>query len=271
MKREDIIKLYIDTLHSDNTKIAYKRIINRMFELIDKDIQDIMRIDLIKWFNSLSNLSSATQAQQVTCIKSFFRFLHENELIDSNPSVTLKAPKIHNKPKDSITKEEALRLLQWGTYRDKAVVALYLSTGLRVQEIIDLKLSDYIKHRDELIVKTKGGKFRRVIINEACQGYIDNYLKVRKGDIDNLFVTTQGNPLNKNSFNKTLQRMAEKVGIDKHITNHTLRSTFITDLTENHGIYVAQTAVGHKSISTTRRYVRGLENKVNDIMKEITL
>lgn len=265
------IETFIETLESDCTKKSYRKNIENMLDYIKKPIEDIKRIDLTKWNNSLKHLSTATQAQKIASVKSYFRFLYDNEIIQTNPADNLKSPKIHNKPKDAISKEEALEMLKWGTYRDRAIVAVYLSTGLRVQEVIDLKLEDYLNNSNILKVRTKGGKYRTVILNNDCKKYIDKYLETRVNGVENLFTTTQGTKINKVSLNKTLQRMADKAGINKHITNHTLRATFITDITKNYGIYVAQEAVKHSNIETTRRYVRGLEGEVEEILGGLSL
>ena len=102
--------------------------------------------------------------------------------------------------------------------------------------------------------------------------YIDTYItKERKDGCDKLFVSNRSTPMNPQSLNNTLKKLAKRAGIEEHIRNHTLRSTFVTYITKNHGIYMAQVAVGHKNIATTRRYVRGLESEALDMMGGLSL
>ena len=266
-------ELYLKTLNSPCTVETYDRGISDMLNYIGKPANEITKPELVEWTTTLKSSSSATQYVRIIAVKEFFRFLcDEMGIIEENPAKSLKTPKIHNKPKDSITKEQALEMLNWGTYRDKAIVAMYLSTGLRVKELVELKYEDYINGHGELKFKIKGGDFRTVKLNPDCMRYIDTYItKERKDGCDNLFVSNRSTPMNPQSLNNTLKKLAKRAGIEEHITNHTLRSTFVTDITKNHGIYMAQVAVGHKNISTTRRYVRGLESDVMDMMGGLSL
>lgn len=266
-------ELYLKTLNSPCTVETYDRGITNMLEYVDKPVKEITKADLVVWTTILKDLSSATQYIRIIAVKEFFKFLHEDlEIIDENPAKNLKTPKIHNKPKDSITKEQALKMLEWGTFRDRAIVAMYLSTGLRVRELVELKYEDYINNHGILKFKIKGGDYRTVKLNEDCMKYIDKYISTeRKDGCDTLFVSNKHTPMNPQSLNNTLKKLAKRAGLEEHITNHTLRSTFVTDVTKNHGIYMAQVAVGHKNISTTRRYVRGLESDVMDMMGGLSL
>lgn len=270
MKTKD---LFLKTLESPCTVETYDRGVSDMLKYINKPIEDITKIDVVEWSTTLKGLSTATQYIRIVAVKEYFKFIcNELGIIDKNPAENLKTPKVHNKPKDSITKEQALEMLKWGTYRDRAIVALYLSTGLRVHELTELEFDDYMSNKDVLKFKIKGGDYRTVRLNKDCQGYIDKYINTeRKSGCSKLFVSNRNTPMNPQSLNNTLKRLAKKAGIEGHITNHTLRSTFVTDVTKNHGIYMAQVAVGHKNIATTRRYVRGLEDDVMNMMGELSL
>ena len=95
------VDLYVSTLNSENTKKCYRRDIIAMLDFVDKKEEDINIADMLVWKESLSNQSSATIARKIAAVKMYFRFLHMNKIIEDDPAVALKAPKIHNKEKES--------------------------------------------------------------------------------------------------------------------------------------------------------------------------
>lgn len=264
---KDYLDLFLNEYKSEGTKKEYGKTISKMLNSIGKDISNIKRIDLVEYKATFNDLSSATQAQRIVCIKSYFKFLYENEIIDKNPAETLSAPYIEHKPKDSLTTDEAISLMQFANKREKAILAVLLNTGIRVQELINMKLSDFENNPEEMIIKTKGNKFRKVVFNDDTIRFINDYLLIRKDGCENLFVGNQGAPMSPKNLNATWAKLAKKAGIKKHITSHTFRSTFITGIAKEHGLLFAQTCVGHANISTTRLYVRGIEDDALNIMR----
>ena len=266
---DNFVNLFINEYNSNGTKEMYASILNKMFENIAKDVNEITKLDLIQYKNTLKNLAEATQAQRIMCIKSFFKFLFENEIIDSNPATTLSAPHVEHKPKDYLTVDEAIDMMREGNAREKAIIALLLNTGIRVAELINIKLDDYQRNPYELMLLTKGNKYRKIYLTEDTVTLINKYLKNRKEGCDNLFVSNRGTPLCDISLNKTWRKLAKKANIEKHVTNHSFRSTFVTTMAREHGIVLAQMAVGHANISTTRIYIRGMEDEVKDAMMNL--
>jgi integrase len=191
----------------------------------------------------------------------------DNDVIESNPAEKLSTPRVEHKPKDALTTDEAIMLMHYGNKRERAIIATFLNTGIRVQELIDIKFVDYIKEPSKMVLKTKRGKYRTVYLNDDTIKLINEYLKVRKEGCDNLFVSNQGTPLSEYSLNNTWKKLATKAGIDKHITNHSFRSTFVTTIAREHGILMAQMAVNHANIATTRIYVRGMEDEVEAVVR----
>lgn len=268
----DYVETFIQTFPSEHTQKNYKNDITSMLEFVGKPQEEIRRIDLIQWKTTLQRYSTATQARKISAIKSYFDFLEENELVTVNPAAKLSRPRIQNKPQDFITKKEVLRMIEVSTNpREKAIIALYLSTGMRVQELIDIQLEDYENNPDQLVFKTKGGKYRKATLNKDCQKYINQYLKVRKDGVSNLFVNNQCHEMKPRDISNSIKKLAKRIGYEGKISNHTLRSTFITDIAMNHGIVVAQAMVQHSNINTTQRYVRGIESQAQEIMSTIDL
>lgn len=265
------LDLFLSQYISECTKKTYHYVLTRLFNSINKPVDKITKLDLLKYKATLKEYAFSTQAQTIAIIKSYFKFLVQNEILSINPAETLKAPPSVNKPKDYISREEALELMNFANTREKAILAVYLSTGIRVSELINLKLKDYLYNNEQIYIEVKGGKYRTLIFNKDCQNYINEYLKERKEGCDNLFVSNQGTPMAANSLNKTWKKLAKKANINKNITNHTFRSTFITMIACEYDITMAQIAVGHNNIQTTRKYIRGLEEEAKQIMKNITL
>lgn len=261
------IDLFLNEYESDATKRSYNSTLKTMLDFINKDINDICKIDLVKYKNTLKNLAVATQAQRIVCVKSYFKFLYDNDIINSNPAEKLSAPRVEHKPKDALSVDDAITLMSYGNKRERAIIAVFLNTGIRVQELIDMKLEDFLASPSEMTIKTKRGKYRTIYFNNDTINLINEYLKVRKEGCDNLFVSNQGTPLSENVLNNTWKKLATKSNVDKHVTNHSFRSTYVTAIAKEHGILMAQMAVCHANISTTRLYVRGMEEEVKAVVR----
>lgn len=267
---KELTEMFLDSLSSDNTKEAYRRNINNMLSFVDKAIVDIKSIDLVSWQNSLGDLSSASQAQYVNAIKSFFKFLYDIDYIQSNPAEKLHSVKVINKPKDYINDEQVLNMINTAkNKRDKAIIALLFSTGLRVSELINIELDDL--QNDSLFIQTKGGKYREIFINDGCRNIINEYLKVRKDGCSKLFVSNQHTPILRANVNNLLTKVRKQCGIKENVTPHSLRHTFVTDVAREYGVEIARDAVGHSSIAVTNRYIHSNRETVKKAMLGVQL
>ena len=246
----DKLSMYIGTLNNANTKRNYGNDIRFMLEYVGKDEKDITLADLLAWKTDMVNngLSTATIAR----------------LIDSNPSRKLKAPKIVNKVEPTLTKDDVNMMLDCGKNpRDKAIMAMLASTGMRISELISIKLDDF--DGDDISIVGKGNKRRLVHINEKTMRYLEDYLKVRKDGVDNLFVSNQHTPMRPEAINEMLKKSAERAGVDKNVHNHSFRHMFATCLLDNSvPIEQIQLCMGHSDISVTTRYAR-IRNERNVI------
>ena len=241
------LDLFLNEYESAGTRKVYSGIITAMFEYIDKDICDIKKIDLVEYKNTFKNLATATQAQKINCIKSYFKFLYDNDILESN--------------------DEAISLMDYGNKRERAIIAVFLNTGVRVQELINMTLKDFLTNPSEMVIKTKRNKYRTIYLNDDTIELIFDYIKVRKNGCANLFVSNHGTPLSEENLNNSWRKLATKAGVKKHITNHSFRSTYITSIAREHGILMAQMAVNHANIATTRIYVRGMEDEVKNVIR----
>lgn len=263
------IARFLNGLKSEHTKVAYENDLKQFFDFTGKDETEITYADIYDYKVSMSEYSSATTARKLTAIKSYFNFLSDMEFISTNPSAKIKIPKVKNHEKEYIPMDEAKKLLDVAkSPRDKAIIALYLSTGMRVNELVNLTVEQYEK--DEIVFIAKGNKERKVYLNDKCRGYIDEYLKVRKDSgIDSLFVSNYGTPMRHDLIAKMLKKNAKKAGLSEDITNHSLRHSFISAVTLTNGVAVAREVVGHVNLSTTQRYVHNTEETIKNAMVSV--
>lgn len=265
------VNLYIGTLRSENTKKSYGKDIKYMLGYINKEESDITLADLLDWVNWMQEKgnSSATIARRIGTAKRYFSFLVDIEVLDADPSVKLTAPKVVNKVEPTLTSDEIQRILACAKNpRDKAIIATLASTGMRISELINIKLDDF--DGNDVYIIGKGNKRRLIHINDKAMGYINDYLKVRKDGVDNLFVSNQHTPMLADNINRTLKRLANKAGVEKNIHNHSLRHLWATSMLD-HGVSLEriQLCMGHSDISVTTRYarIRNERQVVHDVME----
>lgn len=160
--------------------------------------------------------------------------------------------------------------------RDKAIIELLFSTGLRVSELSNLRIENINLKRDEFTVKGKGSKHRIVFISDEAKDSVKNYLDARKDTSPYLFIShdrakagREPNPLSPRSIQRTVEKYATQAGITKKITPHTLRHTFATDLLRNGAdIRSVQVMLGHESITTTQVYTHITDKELRNIHKK---
>lgn len=270
MKNLDYVDIYIDAVcNSENTKIAYMSDLNSMLEFVNKPIQDITSVDILKWKKSMANDSSATVARRLGTSKRFFFFLYANEYINTNPTKAIKLPRIANKEEDTLTRDELDALIKaCKNSRDKAILSLMASTGIRVGELCNIMLGD-IDSNNNIKILGKGNKWRIIHLNNKVADNINKYIKDRKKGCGNLFVSNHGTPMTENTINHTLKTLARRAGVGKNVHPHMLRHYTCTNWIEN-GVLVEQArlCLGHSNISTTLRYFeqRNKQSIVENVM-----
>lgn len=213
-------------------------------------------------------LSATSQARIVSGLRGFYGYLLEENLLDNNPMLLVDLPKTKRKLPEVLSIEEiqnmvdAIDKTKADGERNKAIIETLYSCGLRVSELVGLKISN-IYGADEIIkVQGKGNKERLVPIDQDTLKQIDYYIqKVRslwpiKAIAEDLvFVNQQGGPLSRISVFKLIKSLAQKVGIHKNISPHTFRHSFATHLVENGAdLRAVQQMLGHESITTTEIY-----------------
>lgn len=265
-----MLNTYLNTLKSVNTREAYARAIEDY--LADCD-NKITYITYLNWVGKLTEKSSATQHLYETAVCGYIKFLYNLDQLDSEIYMKIskhKRARVHSKEKLSITKEQVADMIASGRNpREKAMMALLFSTGLRVTELINIKLDDL--KSDTIQIKRKGGKYSHIYLNDISKKMIAYYLKYRKDcGCDNLFVSNQGTPMRRQQINNMMKIIAKRVGVDVEAINfstHSARHTCLTLMSEaGVPLEVMQQVASHSSVETTRRYISVNESRVKSAM-----
>ena len=223
--------------------------------------------NFIHWIHELG-MTATSQARIISGLKSFFNYLILEDIIQSNPTELLEAPKTARKLPDTLAFEELEKLFdaidmstQEGT-RNKAILETMYSCGLRVTELTELKISNIYADVEFIKVIGKGNKERLIPIGESAlkfiQLYLDNircHILPKKNAEDILFLNRRGGKLSRVMIFYIIKELAKKAGIQKNIHPHTLRHSFATHLVEGGAnLRAVQEMLGHESITTTEIY-----------------
>ncbi len=221
----------------------------------------------IRWISEVG-FSARTQARMISAIKSFYKFLLLEDEIKDDPSHLLESPRLQRKLPDTLSVEEIDTLISaidlstnHGT-RNKAMLETLYSSGLRVSELITLKLSDYYPEDNYIKVKGKGSKERLIPIGDSAIKYnriyfeaVRNHMVIKPGEEDFMFLNKRGAHLSRIMVFMIIKDLAKLAGIDKIISPHTFRHSFATHLIEGGAdLRAVQTMLGHESITTTEIY-----------------
>ena len=214
-------------------------------------------------------IKPSSQARIISGIKRFFDFLILENILNENPLENIETPKIGSKLPTTLTVKEIDKLIDSidikskNKIRNKAIIEILYSCGLRVSELITLKVSDLYFNESIIKVTGKGNKERFVPISKGAINYIEKYLnekrifqKIKKGSEDTLFLNERGNGLSRVMIYIILNDLKIKAEINKKIGPHTLRHSFATHLLENGAdLITIQNMLGHENIVTTERYL----------------
>lgn len=224
--------------------------------------------DFVNWVNEIG-MSARTQARVISGIKAFYKYLIMENMISENPTELLESPKTGRKLPDTLSVEEIDRIINAidrskpEGERNKAMLETLYSSGLRVSELINLKISNLFFKEGFIRLIGKGDKERIVPIGRTAIKYINIYLNdvrvhvpVKKGSEDILFLNRRGNKLSRNIIFMIIKDLVKKIGLNKKISPHTFRHSFATHLIEGGAdLRAVQEMLGHESITTTEIYL----------------
>ncbi|MFZ0489862.1 MAG: site-specific tyrosine recombinase XerD [Salegentibacter sp.] len=233
-------------------------------------------------YEMAKTVNSRSQSRIISGIKGFFNFLVFEDYRATNPMDLIESPKIGRKLPDTISTEEidkiiaAIDLSTPEGERNRAMLETLYGCGLRVSELVNLRLSDLFFAEGFIQVTGKGDKQRFVPISEYTQKFINIYQKeirvhqpIQKQASDTLFLNRRGNKLTRAMIFTIVRRLAEKAGIKKKISPHTFRHSFATHLLENGAdLRAIQQMLGHESITTTEVYMHVDRSHLRQVMEE---
>lgn len=260
---------------SGNSVEAYLHDIDKLTQFLEEKGTNISPGDItlkdlqafLAWINELG-MTSTSQARIVAGIRQFFRYCLIEEITKTDPSVLLEAPRLRKALPEVLAYEEIesiiakIDLSKPEGHRNKAILETMYSCGLRVSEVVNLKISQLYLDEEFIRVIGKGDKERLVPIGssaiEQIRIYLQNYRRqqaVAKGSEDFLFLNRRGKPLSRVMIFLILKELAAFAGITKNISPHTFRHSFATHLVEGGAnLRAVQQMLGHASITTTEIY-----------------
>jgi integrase/recombinase XerD len=273
-KKRDFVREYLSYLQVEkglakNSLESYERDLHKLKNWSDKngfDLLALTRKDLREWLIDLAgeNLSESSKRRMVSALRGFYKFLMFDGYIKKNPAEDLDAPQKGFYLPKFLNQTEVENLLlvpdvsgEIGL-RDRAILELMYACGLRVSEAVDLRMSDVELDAGILTCKGKGSKTRKIPIGASAVEWLKSYLVLRRRkenfEVQNLFATSSGRPLNRQIIFKFIKEYAEKIGLPD-VSPHTLRHSFATHLVQNSAdIRSVQQMLGHADISTTQIY-----------------
>lgn len=268
---------------SENTEMSYRRdlvkVMNYMQEQGIEDVRKITATNLNSYILYLekNKFSAATISRNIASLKAFYHYMCKEGLVAEDVAEVLHAPKIEKKMPEILSTDEVVRLLEQPSgdtakeIRDKAMLELLYATGIRVTELITLKLSD-VNLQMGYIVCRDNGKERVIPFGNEAKSALIRYLEgtrsamIKDAESEYLFANCSGQPMSRQGFWKLIKYYAKKAGIVADITPHTLRHSFAAHLVENGAdLRSVQEMLGHSDISTTQIYVNMNRNRLREV------
>lgn len=246
---------------SDGTIKSYRYLLNNFVAWLDKDVKNVVSDDIrlfLDEYAKINDISDRTKDGKRLIICSFYQFLHQNGYISANPAMAVEPIKYNQKVREPLTQME-IELMRKActTVFDEALFETFYSTGCRVSEIANIKISDINFDKEQIKVFGKGKKERFVLLTPRAQLALKLYLSSRNDDSPGLFVSKQGHnkPLGKTSLENRIKQIGEDATIGRVITPHILRHTFASHaLNRGVPLDVLQMLLGHEKFDTTRIY-----------------
>lgn len=256
----------------EDENININKIFNKSF-ISDINIQDMY--SYISYLDNELNDNASTRSRKISALRSFYKYLHQEiEIIDNNITEKLRNPKIQKRQPVYLTLSETEHLLdtineeknEFLRNRDMAIVFTFLTTGMRLSELVSVDLND-IKD-DHFTIIGKGNKERTIYLTKNCIDLIDNYIMIRKNylkdiKIDALFISTRKKRISNRAVQSTVDKYLKKAGFDTRVySTHKLRHTAATLMYKygNVDIRALKDVLGHESVSTTQIYTH-LDNE----------
>ena len=271
---------------SSHTMDAYKRDINQYLmylgDLDIKNLSDVKSTHIRDYIRVLSDgcMAPASISRIISSIRTYYRFLSSENILDENPVLLINNPKLPKKLPDVLSEKEisliinAIQESSQFYQRDKAIIELLYSCGIRVTELCNLEMSNLFIDEDLIRVMGKGNKERLLPLGVRSKKYLDDYIKhsrnshIKKSGSSFVFVSRNGNQLTRAMINIILNKWTQASGLKKSVSPHKLRHSFATHLLEGGAdLRFVQALLGHSDISTTQIYTHIDKHYLKEVYK----
>lgn len=272
LRRRYVRYLRLERGYSDNTVEAYTHDIDYLLNYLRNEnlkVEDV-KLDNLENFAAVLyefGIASSSQARILCGVRSFFKYLVISGILKDDPSELLEAPTVGEHLPEVLSTEEidrmeaAIDLSKWEGQRNRAIIEVLFSCGLRVSELVNLKFNDIFEREKFLRIIGKGDKERLVPISDSALHEIQlwlydrNLMKIKPGEQDYVFLNRRGAHLTRTMILIMIKRTAEEAGITKTVSPHTLRHSFATELLKGGAdLRAIQEMLGHENIKTTQIY-----------------
>ncbi|XBC45890.1 site-specific tyrosine recombinase XerD [Dolosigranulum savutiense] len=286
---EYIIYLKIERGLSANTVISYKRDIEKYLTFLTEkkitQLDEISRFEILDFLQTLRQAGAADNSiiRMVSSLRKFHQYTKRESIMSDNPMQLIDTPKKASTLPKAISPQSIEKLLKAPDtttplgVRDRTILELMYATGLRISELVNLKLSDLHLTMGFIQTMGKGEKERIVPLGEMASQWLDNYLNGARiylsdksgEESDYVFLNSRGHGLSRQGVWKKVKQLALEAGIDQNVTPHTLRHSFATHLLENGAdLRMVQELLGHADISTTQIYTHITKNRLKQVYSD---
>jgi len=281
-----IFREYLDLEknYSLHTQSAYLRDLKFFLEFCLKEEIDFLEIDTVdvrSYFASLAEekaLDKKTQTRKLSSLRTFYRCLFQREMVPSNPILSVRFPRTKKRLPRNFQPGETEELLEYSSEqispilerRDKAILEVLYSTGMRVFELVNARMEDLSADLSVIKVLGKRRKERFVYLGEEAKKALQGYLEVRSNGGDSeIFLNQRGKKLTTRGVRYILNERRRRMGFQKKVTPHKFRHTFATDLLDaGADIRAVQELLGHNSLSSTQVYLSVSKEKIKEIYRK---
>ncbi len=259
---------------SENTIEAYRRDLSDFLDFCDMDVTEVQRNNLNSYIRNLSEKEypATSVMRKIASLRGFFKWLCASEICKTNPTLTLEQPKVPKRLPKVMTVQEIETILNENlNKRERVIVELLYGCGLRVSELVNLKVNDFDIKAKYLQTTGKGSKDRIVPLGSKAISAIKDYMQERdftlkkfRIDTKNLLVNEHGKNLSRQDVYNFIKEQGKK--IHKHISPHTLRHSFATHLLENGAdLRIVQELLGHSDVATTQLYTHISKKRLKEV------
>ncbi len=285
--------LEVERGRSSKTAENYRLYLERLVEFLGEIDVEKLTPEMIRkyrlWLNRYKNaqgdeLSLTTQNFHLVALRGFLRYMSNRDIPTVSPEKII-LPKVHRKQVTFLHYNEVTRLIEQIDcseevgLRDRAIVELLFSSGLRVSELVNLNRDHVNTKRREFMVRGKGQKDRPVFVSKSAAEHVDAYLAARMDNLPPLFLSYSRNNitsmtgdyrrLSARSIQRMISKYARLAGITKHVSPHTMRHSFATDLLMNGAdLRSVQSMLGHSSIATTQIYTHVTDQHLREVYEK---